>query len=95
MTFLPINANDIAKLVQTNVLPSPGIQLVQSITFSPDSRMKRRLVRKPRNASSIESFVFSRTTSAFSPSTNLPANGMSARMLIFVSFSTSSRPSMR
>ena len=94
MTRLPKRARDMARLVEIKVFPSPGIQLVQAMTFSFSERTNRRLVRSPRKASSIISLEFSLTASDNSPSSDLGASGISARTGILVSISTSSRPSI-
>ena len=93
-TRLPSRASDMARLVETNDLPSPGMQLVQAMMHSLSSSTKRRLVRRPRKLSSIVSLLFSRTASLRSPSSVLGPMGISASRGSLVSFSTSSRPSI-
>ena len=64
MTFLFICAILIAKLLETNVFPAPGLEEVNITTcrFSDFTRIKSIFVRIMRKASDTESRPFSRTT---------------------------------
>lgn len=66
-TFLCVRAKLIARLMDTNVLPAPGLNEVNITTcmFFSFTRMKSMLVRTIRNASETESRPFSCTTTSF------------------------------
>ncbi len=94
-TFLPKRAKDTARLAAVNVLPSPEVDEVNIMTFCPSLSINCRLVRIPRNISSIWLFLFSCTTmSAFVFAVSL-ARAISAMIGQCVRRATSSCPSMR